>query len=161
MNYYKTFFLSCMACTLAYSCANTPKREGETPVTQNSIAQDSKKTVDDSGIIVPSESDTIRINIRDGKGHLKVRKKSRQYVYFVFDSQDFKTMKATLSSDDPEANIRFTQIRIPDGKMDGPFGSTLSCELPVKGSYMLYVHEYEMGGEPWSGDFDIDVSLGK
>jgi hypothetical protein len=156
MNYYKTFFLICMSCTLAYGCTDAGKKKAEMPV----VKENTVKT-DNSAIVAPSKSDTIYIDVRDGKGKLKVRKKVRQHLYFVFDSHDFKEITATLSSDGPHVNVRFTRIIMPNGEMDGPFGTTISRELPVNGRYMLDVHENEMAGEPWTGDFEINISLSK
>jgi hypothetical protein len=51
---------------------------------------------------------TAYIDIQEGEGNLKIRKKAEEYVYLVLDSHDFKEITATLSSDDPLANIRFT-----------------------------------------------------
>lgn len=157
MNYYKTFFLICVSCTLAYSCTDAGKKKAEMPESGVSMA----KEADNTTIAAPSESDTIRIDVRDGKGTLKVRKKAQQHVYLVFDSRDFKKMTATLSSGDSRSNIRFTRIMMPNGETDGPFGATISCELPVAGRYMLDMHENEMAGDPWGGDFEINISLSK
>ncbi|MDR2953586.1 MAG: hypothetical protein LBV43_00720 [Prevotella sp.] len=157
MNYYKTFFLIGVLCVMAYSCADAGKKAAEMPATGESEI----KATDSFPIATPAESDTVRIDVRDGKGSLKVKKRAQQHVYLVFDSQDFKKMEATLSSGDSGANIRFARIIMPDGKTDGPFGATISRELTANGRYVLDVHENEMAGEPWGGDFEIIVSLDK
>jgi hypothetical protein len=45
--------------------------------------------------------------------------------------------------------------------MDGPFNNEIIYELPVKGSYALLIHENMMTGDPWKGNFTIEIHLTK
>lgn len=156
MNFNKAFFIIGLTGILLSGCANTQKKEDQSLSAQENAA----KPVNDS-VIYPSDSDTIRIQLRDGKGALKIHKEERQYVNVMFDSHGFTKMTATLSSGDSTANIRFGQIIMPNGNMDGPFGPTMSYDLPVEGDYVLSIHENQMAGDPWSGDFEVSISLEK
>lgn len=156
MSYNKSFLFIILISILIYGCGNSQKKEN---VFQSE--QQNALILENDSVFYPSDSDTIRIDIQNGAAHLKVHKKEREHVNFVFNPQDFTKMTARLSSKDSTANIRFTQIIMPNGDMDGPFGPTISYDLPVKGDYLLLVHENQMGGDPWSGDFEIHISLSK
>lgn len=156
MNFNKSFIIISLVSFIAYGCTGSQEKGNISQVKQLS---DSVSEIE--SILYPTESDTIHIDIQNGAGHLKIHKKEREYVNLVFNSQDFTKMTAKLSSMDSTANIRFNQIVMPNGDMDGPFGSTISYDLPVKGNYLLFIHENQMAGDPWSGDFEINISLSK
>lgn len=147
----KIFFLIGLIATLAYGCTKTNAEP---------VVLDTDIPTRDS-LITVSNSDTIVIYIQEGLGSLKIHKEKRQHINLKFDSQDYTEMTAKLSSEDTTANIRFVQIEMPDGNMDGPFGDSMSYTLPVKGEYLLVIHENQMAGEPWSGDFEVNISLSK
>ena len=156
MSFNKLFLFLIPVSFLIHGCANSPQKENVFQAEQQGTLM-----LENDSILYPSDSDTIRINIQNGTAHLKVHKKEREHVNFVFNSQGFTKMTAGLSSNDSTANIRFTQIIMPNGDMDGPFGPTMSYDLPIKGDYLLLVHENQMGGDPWGGDFEIHISLSK
>jgi hypothetical protein len=54
-------------------------------------------------------------------------------------------------------NVRFSQIILPNGKMDGPFGSRLSYATPQTGTYKLIIGENMMAGDKWKGKFRLKV----
>jgi hypothetical protein len=56
-------------------------------------------------------------------------------------------------------NLRLSQIVMPDGNMDGPFGTDNIIELTQFGGYELLFHENMMAGDPWSGEAIITLSL--
>ena len=62
-------------------------------------------------------------------------------------------------SDEKSANIRFTQIDLPDGKFDGLFGRKLSYSLGKPGRYALIIGQNMMTGDPWMGKFTLKVCV--
>lgn len=60
-----------------------------------------------------------------------------------------------LISDDPKANIRITQIQMPDSTFDGPFGKALRYKLKQHGHYTLIFGPNMMAEGPWAGNFDV------
>jgi hypothetical protein len=66
---------------------------------------------------------------------------------------------AGLVPDDPKGNIRFTQIILPGGKADGPFGRSLRYPVAGKGVYRLIIGQNLMAGDPWTGAFTLNVQL--
>lgn len=79
----------------------------------------------------------------------------------AFINSEAKSMHVIVSF--PEgfsgANLRLSQIVMPDGNMDGPFGTDTKIELTQFGGYELLFHENMMAGDPWSGDALITISL--
>ena len=65
------------------------------------------------------------------------------------------TFPATASG----GNLRWSQIVMPDGKMDGPFGQDMTYMLSGSGRYGLIFSENMMTGDPWTGDAIITLTL--
>jgi hypothetical protein len=144
-----------MAAALAVSmlAAGCGKRQAK----QETAAEE--KTQD---VVVASESGTIVLDLTGEAGSelkFKVRKESGQTMTFRFHNGEFDHLHATLSSDDEAANVRFTQIIMPDGEADGPFGMEIDYELVKEGEYRLLVNENMMAGDPWEGEFTLEISL--
>lgn len=57
------------------------------------------------------------------------------------------------------ANLRLSQIILPNGTMDGPFGQKTGYNLMQLGGYELIFNENMMAGEPWSGEANIILTL--
>lgn len=64
---------------------------------------------------------------------------------------------AALSSDDKDANIRISQVGLPDSTFDGPFGRDLNYKLKSPGNYKIIIGENMMAGDRWKGDFVLKV----
>ncbi len=130
---------------------NTPNLEGKVV----------ESTTNQQQIILPNDSGIIRINLVDGKGFVRTQKQEGQTIYIDFQSKGYKKLSGHLSSPDSIANIRFSQIFMPDGTMDGPFGRDVEYQLPQNGHYRLSIHESLMAGDPWSGVMNIEIQLTK
>jgi len=111
--------------------------------------------------VMPSDSGVVKLTLIDGKGSVIVEKKKDQNIYIEFTSQGYKKLTGHLSSTDSLANIRFSQIFMPDGTMDGPFGSDIEYNLNKDGVYKVSVHENMMAGDQWSGVFKAEIELKK
>ena len=133
-----------------FSCKNSKNNNQHTEKVEiESTAQ--VKQVNDSNI--------IQINLKEGRGEATIYKQENQTVYIQFSSLGYKKIRGVLSSPDSLANIRFSQIFIPDGSMDGPFGREISYDLPIEGIYKLSVNENIMAGDPWKGEFVVSIRL--
>lgn len=67
------------------------------------------------------------------------------------------SLHALLVPENEDGNIRFTQIILPDGKKDGPFGKDLQVSALQTGTYQLIIGENKMAGEKWKGKFKVKV----
>jgi hypothetical protein len=65
----------------------------------------------------------------------------------------------TFPTTETSGNLRFAQIVMPDGNMDGPFGTETTIELTQSGGYELRFHENMMSWDPWAGNAVITITL--
>jgi len=137
-----------MVCLLLAACSAPPQQSA-----------DSSADVADGRIPAPPGSEVIILDVSNGATRLKIRKKEGQSVYLKFSSGDYTRLAGSLSSTDSSANIRFSQMTMPNGEMDGPFGREISHDLPVRGDYLLRISESLMAGDPWGGEVDITIIL--
>lgn len=114
---------------------------------------------DVSGVVV-ADSMPVKLDMKDGYEKALIRKMPMKSVEVAFDSEAYNELYAAISEVSDTANIRFNQIFMPDGTADGPFGRDIVYGLAQKGMYRLVIGESLMQGEPWSGDFMVEVWLG-
>ena len=114
-------------------------------------------TVNDLG----SVGDVVMLDVKDGRASATVHKESGQSVTFAFASGGYSKLSGRLCSGDTVANVRFSQIIMPDGSADGPFGREIVYDLTLEGVYNLIVNENMMAGDPWAGKFTIEIELTK
>lgn len=110
-------------------------------------------------VITLQDSDTINIPISNGYGKVMLSKQERQTAYISFDTGSYKHLHGKITPKDTIANIRFSQITMPDGTMDGPFWTEIDYNLPQKGIYKISLGENMMAGDPWGGIFTVEINL--
>lgn len=66
-------------------------------------------------------------------------------------------LKASIIPQNDKMNIRFNQIRTPDGKFDGPFGREISHAIPKTGEVWLIIGKNLMAEGEIKGDFSVRV----
>ena len=108
-----------------------------------------------------TKSSFVQLDLKDGGATATVKKNNDERVTFTFEPNNYTRLSGTLTSADPSANVRFSQIILPDGSADGPFGREITYGLPQKGAYDLIVHENMMAGDPWAGEFTVRIELGQ
>lgn len=151
MNFRKTGYATVFVLTLVLmACGGKQEKEKQ-----------DKKTV--SGNAAPERTvisgDTLKLALAGGEAWEKVHKPARDKKFFVFRTDVPGKLTARLETKDKHANLRFSQIFMPDGTADGPFGQELQYDLDTPGTYILAVGESQMAGEPWAGDFTITVKV--
>lgn len=124
------------------------KYDGKLDATANAYTQQPEQA---AGIMA--------LPIKDGKATATVMKKEREPVTFSFQSGDYTHLKGKLTSPSDTANIRFNQITMPNGNQDGPFSREIDYELTQPGTYQLSIGESLMAGDPWGGEFTIEIEL--
>lgn len=150
--------LSALLFTALLTSACTNKGQKNNNSTQEVLSEVTDKN---STVIIPESSGIVNLHLADGVGFAQIQKKENQTVYIKFTSEEYTKINAHLSSSDSLANIRFSQIFLPDGSMDGPFGRDIEYPLPQNGVYKISIHENTMAGDPWCGLFNIEVKLTK
>lgn len=155
----KTILPVMAALLLISGCGLNSGRPGS--AAEGESAPDTMPKVTDDSLIYPVDSGIVCVNLTDGKATLLIHKKKDSTVYLEFENNGYKKLSATLRSEDSLANIRFTQIVLPNGEMDGPFGRDITYDLPWDGRYKLLVGENLMAGFPWKGDFTAEITLSR
>ncbi|RAV29396.1 hypothetical protein [Sinomicrobium soli] len=107
------------------------------------------------------KGDTLDLVFENGKAHISIFKEERQKKYLRFTTATPGTLTAEITAGDSGANLRFGQILMPDGTADGPFGKTIEYHLPHAGTYLLWIGENQMAGDPWEGVFEVNAVSGK
>lgn len=83
--------------------------------------------------------------------------KDGQELVLKLTHYDKPTIKAKISSNEKELNIRFNQIKLPNGDYDGPFGRDISYETPGKGEVWLIIGKSNMASGNTTGSFTVSV----
>ena len=111
-------------------------------------------------VTVSSDSGVVRMVLSAGEGEMLIRKEPRNSVYLEFETGNFRKMSAEIiPQSDSMANVRISQVVLPDGTMDGPFGRTVEYAIPSPGILRLVIGESLMQGDPWGGVFRVKVTL--
>lgn len=66
-------------------------------------------------------------------------------------------LKATITTNQKDFNIRFNQIRLPNGSYDGPFGRDITYKIPEKGEVWLIIGKSNMASGNTKGSFMVNV----
>ncbi|REC53808.1 hypothetical protein DRF62_12200 [Chryseobacterium piscium] len=66
-------------------------------------------------------------------------------------------LKADIVPESNNMNIRFNQIKTPDGKYDGPFGREISYKISSKGEVWLMIGKNLMADGENTGRFSVRI----
>ncbi|MGO4709076.1 hypothetical protein AB4Y90_08150 [Chryseobacterium sp. 2TAF14] len=66
-------------------------------------------------------------------------------------------LKASVLPENNNMNIRFNQIKTPDGKFDGPFGKDISYKIPENGDVWLIIGKNLMAEGDLTGNFSVRI----
>jgi hypothetical protein len=70
---------------------------------------------------------------------------------------DKPDIKAKISTKEKDFNIRFNQIKLPNGDYDGPFGREITHEISGKGEVWLIIGKSNMASGNTKGSFTVSV----
>ncbi|MBK5719248.1 hypothetical protein JGH11_00030 [Dysgonomonas sp. Marseille-P4677] len=139
---------------LLCACSSEKKKDEKLAVGISALMQ-----AGSTPVMIPSEQGIVRLSVVNGKGKTNIRKKKNQTIRLEFESKDNKSISAKIFSKDSLANIRFSQIILPNGDRDGPFGTNLNYKIYSNGIYRLLINEDMVDGSSWGGVFEVEVSL--
>jgi len=83
--------------------------------------------------------------------------KDGQELVLKLTHYDKPTIKAKISTNEKDFNIRFNQIRLPNGDYDGPFGREITYETKGKGEVWLIIGKSNMASGNTKGGFNVSV----
>lgn len=138
----------------------------------STITDSSEVPAKDNLITSPAAMDSVPSNIQiDTLIHIDFPKDSTQLsirgslnkdadpvtCYLPVDVK--KNLDARLLPEDAGLNIRFSQIILPDGESDGPFGKQLKYKLDQQGTYKIIIGPNRMASGKKSGDFVLKIAI--
>lgn len=114
---------------------------------------------------IDSEADEIKkgqiIKVIDGeKLPLLIDEKftnKNQTLVLKIRNYNKSSLKAFILPQNNKMNIRFNQIKTPDGKFDGPFSRDLSYKIPKNGEVWLIIGKNLMAEGEIVGDFSVRI----
>jgi len=144
------------------------------------ITQEVEKTTVDSAQIkdsiinnAPAIKEVLRTGVmRNIEGKTITREADAEQMPFTIgeeftqDNEEFilkiKNVKAgkisaKISPAENSQNIRFNQIKLPDGSYDGPFGHEISHEIKKDGEVWLIIGKSNMASGETKGKFSVSV----
>lgn len=68
-----------------------------------------------------------------------------------------KTISGEVTPENAEMNIRFNQIKLPDGTFDGPFGRQISYTAKNDGELWLIIGKSNMASGETKGKFSVSI----
>jgi len=86
-------------------------------------------------------------------------KKEGEKFNLFFDVTTQTKAFVKIITDDETNNIRINQVITPDQKSDGPFGKDIEFPLYQGGMYQIVIAENLMQGNPFQGNFKIEIEL--
>jgi hypothetical protein len=155
-------------CLLVFSCNNSADTVYDKTAGDSEVV--TKKSIVDT--VESGQIDTVPQNIQvdsiihlsfapgansvEVQGHLD---KKGEPVICLLTVVQGKKLTASVTAKNEKATIRFSQIYLPDGKSDGPFGQTLTYKLAQQGLYKILISPNKMAGDPASTDFVLKVKV--
>ncbi|WP_431612550.1 hypothetical protein [Chryseobacterium sp. 'Rf worker isolate 10'] len=83
--------------------------------------------------------------------------KDDQELVLKLTHYDRPNIKAKISTKEKDFNIRFNQIRVPNGDYDGPFGREITYDTPGKGEVWLIIGKSNMASGNTKGSFTVNI----
>lgn len=137
-------------------------------ITQDSARVESMSVKKDSAAVQTASSELSR----EEKGRVIIRVADGEKLPFTIDENftqehdklilrivNFEKTKLTGSivPVENEMNVRFNQIKLPNGKMDGPFSRQISYDISESGEVILVIGKNNMADGKIEGQFSVTI----
>lgn len=83
--------------------------------------------------------------------------KDNQELILKITNYNKADLKAAISTKEKDFNIRFNQIKLPNGEYDGPFGREIFYQIAGKGEVWLIIGKSNMASGNTKGSFSVSV----
>lgn len=83
--------------------------------------------------------------------------KDGQELILKIENFEKPNLKAKISTKEKDFNIRFNQIKLPNGDYDGPFGREITYDVKDKGEVWLVIGKSNMASGNTKGSFTVSV----
>ncbi|HMR82660.1 MAG TPA: hypothetical protein PKE30_05995 [Niabella sp.] len=164
----KYLLLYAFACLLVISCNNSSKvnksEEGDSmgqavKTGDTTIVLDSITELDSVSAVIPAER-VIEVTVPAATLPVKLDKtivSETQSIYVTITDMDTGLLNASISHSKPDANLRISQVIMPDGSTDGPFGQQITFDARQKGDYVIIINKSNMASGSQIGDVVINI----
>ncbi len=109
------------------------------------------RVIDGDSIIKTINGDMIPLRIND-----EFTTDQQKYILKI-KNFDAKKIRGTVTSDNNDMNIRFNQIKLPSGELDGDFGPEINYEVKEKGEVWLIIGKNLMASGNPKGKFTVTL----
>ncbi len=138
-----------------FNCESKNKHQNKEEITLNDTINPKNKF--DSLIV--NNNEILPFSHKVNKIVAYANKKEGEAFSFNFDVTTQTKAFIKIITENPTANIRINQIIYPDQKSDGPFGKDVELPLYQGGMYKIVIDESLMQGNPFNGNFKIEIEL--
>lgn len=120
-------------------------------VGKTSVSKEITRSEKDGQIIRTAEASQLPFSFED------TFTKDNQGLILKITNYNRDNIKAIISTEEKDFNIRFNQIKLPDGEYDGPFGREIDYEIKAKGEVWLIIGKSNMASGNTQGNFKVNV----
>lgn len=121
------------------------------PVTKQVLRKGVMRTEKDGQIIRTADASQLPFTL--GEEFTK----DGQELILKLTHYDKPNIKASISTNEKDFNIRFNQIKLPNGDYDGPFGREITYETKGTGEVWLIIGKSNMASGNTKGNFNVSV----
>ncbi|KMQ70354.1 hypothetical protein [Chryseobacterium koreense] len=109
------------------------------------------RVVEGDKIIKTINGEMIPLKIQD-----EFTKDNQQYVLKIKNFSN-KRIEGKIEPESSEMNIRFNQIKLANGDLDGPFGRDISYDIQKTGEIWLIIGKSNMASGDAKGKFSVSI----
>ena len=109
------------------------------------------REVEGNKIIRTADAQQIPFNIGE-----EFTEEDQQFIVKIKNFKQ-KTISGEVTPENAEMNIRFNQIKLPDGSFDGPFGRQINYAVKGGGELWLIIGKSNMASGDVKGNFSVNI----
>ncbi|MFC3160635.1 hypothetical protein SAMN05443633_10236 [Chryseobacterium arachidis] len=121
------------------------------PKTKEVLRTGVMRTVKDGQIIRTADAEQLPFTLGE-----EFTKDGQEFILKITNF-DQPNIKAKISTKEKDFNIRFNQIKLPNGDYDGPFSREITYDVKEKGEVWLIVGKSNMASGSTKGSFTVSV----
>lgn len=121
------------------------------PATKEVLRTGIMREIEGNKIIKTLNADMIPLTITD-----EFTSDNQQFILKIKNFNG-KNISGKITPENPEMNIRFNQIKLPNGDYDGPFGREISYKISEKGEIWLIIGKSNMASGEAKGKFSVNI----
>lgn len=112
---------------------------------------DKSRVVEVNRIIKTVNGDRLPLKITD--------EFTQKEQHFTLKIKNFKAGKiiGSITPENSQMNVRFNQIKLPNGDYDGPFGREINYDVKENGEIWLLIGKSNMASGKTTGKFTLDL----